>query len=206
MNSTQLTTLADWAQRLVTPGGRALLGLAGPPGAGKSTLAAELCARLGPSAARVPMDGFHLANVVLDQLGLTARKGSPASFDVGGFRALLVRLRANEEDVIYAPEFLREIDEAVAGALPVRKDVPLIIVEGNYLLLDDGDWAGIARLFDEIWYLCPDEALRRDRLIQRHRSYGRSTADAQAWVAGNDDLNARTIAATAARAHRIVRC
>ncbi len=181
-----------------------MLGLAGPPGAGKSTLAAQLCAGLGSSAARVSMDGFHLANSVLHQLGLDTRKGAPPSFDVGGFRALLLRLRANTEDVVYAPEFLRELDEAVAGALPVSSDVPLIIVEGNYLLLDDGPWADIASLFDEIWYLSPDETLRRDRLIQRHRSYGRSSAAARAWVAGNDDPNARIIAATAARAHRIV--
>lgn len=206
MTSTPLPTLVDWAQRLVTPGRRTLLGLAGPPGAGKSTLAAQLCDRLGSSAARVPMDGFHLANVVLRELGLSARKGSPASFDVGGFRALLVRLRANTEGVVYAPEFLREIDEAVAGALPVAREVPLIIVEGNYLLLDDGAWADIAPLFDEIWYLRPEETLRRDRLLRRHRSYGRSAAAAEAWLAGNDDPNARTIAATAARAHRIVTC
>lgn len=206
MTPTPLPTLVEWARRLVTPGRRTMLGLAGPPGAGKSTLAAQLCTALGPSAARVPMDGFHLANAVLRQLGLSTRKGSPPSFDVGGFRALLLRLRANTESVVYAPEFLREIDEAVAGALPVPRDVPLIIVEGNYLLLDDGPWADIVPLFDEVWYLSPDETLRRDRLLRRHRSYGRSTEAAQAWLAGNDEPNARIIAGTAPRAHRIVTC
>lgn len=188
----------------MTPGRRTMLGLTGPPGAGKSTLAVELCRALSPFAARVPMDGFHLANTVLRDLGLSARKGSPASFDVGGFRALLSRLRANGEDIVYAPEFVREIEEPIAGALSLSRDVPLIIVEGNYLLLDDGLWADIPPLFDEIWYLRPDESLRRDRLLRRHQAYGRTSVAAKAWVAANDDPNARIIAATAVRAHRIV--
>ncbi len=196
--------LAGHARALMRPGRRTLLGLAGPPGAGKSTLAAALCAELGPLAARVPMDGFHLANQVLRELGLAHRKGSPATFDAGGFLALLGRLRADTEEVVYAPEFFRELEEPVAGALAVPRGVPLVIVEGNYLLLDEGPWAGTSAMFDEVWYLRPPEALRRERLVRRHMDHGRPAAEAEAWVAGNDEPNARVVADTADRAHRTI--
>jgi len=187
-------------------GGRRLLGIVGAPGAGKSTLAEAICAALGPAlAARVPMDGFHLANRVLRELGLAERKGSPPSFDAGGFRALLRRLRAVDEPVVYAPEFVREWEEPVAGALAVPREVPLVVVEGNYLLLDEGDWHGTPELLDETWFLAPEETARRERLIARHLRYGRSRADAEAWVASNDDPNARVVAATAHRADRVLR-
>ncbi len=197
--------LAEQARALAGSGRRRLLGLAGPPGAGKSTLAAALCEALGPSlAARVPMDGFHLANQVLRELGSAGRKGSPATFDAGGFQALLRRLRADEEEVVYAPEFFRELEEPVAGALAVPRGIPLVVVEGNYLLLDDGPWQGTAAHFDEIWYLRPPEPLRRERLLQRHITHGRSPSLARAWVDGNDDPNAAVVAGTAHRAHRVV--
>jgi pantothenate kinase len=198
--------LAEHARALATAGGRRLLGLAGPPGAGKSTLAAGLCEALGPQlAARVPMDGFHLANQVLRALGTADRKGSPATFDAGGFQALLRRLRAADEDVVYAPEFVRELEEPIAGALPVPRSVPLVIVEGNYLLLDEGPWRGTAAHFDEIWYLQPPEPLRRDRLLRRHLHHGRTPSSAADWIAANDDPNARLVAATAPRADRWIR-
>lgn len=104
------------------------------------------------------MDGFHLANQVLGALGLAARKGSPATFDAGGFQSLLRRLRAGTEEVVYAPEFVRELEEPMAGALAVPRDIPLVVVEGNYLLLDDGPWRGTPDLFDEVWYLRPPNA------------------------------------------------
>ncbi|MHA6763760.1 nucleoside/nucleotide kinase family protein [Streptacidiphilus sp. PAMC 29251] len=206
--------LAESARALLRPGGRRLLGLTGPPGAGKSALAAELCAALGPLAACVPMDGFHLANQVLRQLGLADRKGSPPSFDVGGFQALLRRLRADTDtgtdagadadEVVYAPEFRRELEEPVAGALAIPGSVRLVVVEGNYLLLDQGRWAETAPLLDEVWYLRPEEPVRLERLLRRHRAHGRSAAEAEAWVAGNDEPNARLIAATAHRANRVI--
>ena len=198
-----LPALAERAGRLAE-GRRHLLGLTGPPGAGKSTLAASLCDALGPAAARVSLDGFHLAGAVLADLGLAGRKGSPETFDAGGFQALLSRLRANTEDVVYAPDFFREIEEPIAAALRIPRTVPLIIVEGNYLLLDDGPWRGTAAFFDEVWYLRPDDATRLRRLISRHESYGRSPVEAKAWVLGNDERNARLIATTAYRADRIV--
>ncbi|HEX5113933.1 MAG TPA: nucleoside/nucleotide kinase family protein [Pseudonocardiaceae bacterium] len=188
----------------MVPGERRLLGLAGAPGAGKSTLAIALCAALGPAAARVPMDGFHLANQVLAGLGLADRKGSPPTFDAGGFQALLRRLRAADEDVVYAPEFYRDLEEPIAGALPVARDVALVVVEGNYLLLDDGPWCGTADLFDEVWFLRPDDTARRRRLVLRHESYGRSPDEAEFWVSHNDDPNAEVVAGTAGRADVVV--
>lgn len=198
------TALAEAARALLPGGGRRLLGLVGPPGAGKSTVAAALREQLGPLAVCVPMDGFHLADPVLRELGLSDRKGSPPSFDAGGFQALLRRLRDGTEDVVYAPEFRRELEAAVAGSIAVPREVPLVIVEGNYLLLDDGPWQGTAALLDEVWYLRQDEELRSRRLLARHRAYGRTAAQAEAWVAANDGPNAELVAGTAHRADRVV--
>ncbi|HKN99705.1 MAG TPA: nucleoside/nucleotide kinase family protein, partial [Pseudonocardiaceae bacterium] len=136
--------------------------------------------------------------------GLADRKGSPPTFDAPGFQALLRRLRAADEDVVYAPEFHREIEEPIAGSLPVPRDVPLVIVEGNYLLLDDGPWRGTAALFDEVWFLRPDDTVRRQRLLLRHRSYGRTPEEAELWVSRNDDPNAEVVASTEARADVVV--
>ncbi|HEX5117799.1 MAG TPA: nucleoside/nucleotide kinase family protein [Pseudonocardiaceae bacterium] len=199
-----IPVLAERARRLIRPDERRLLGITGAPGAGKSTLAVALCEALGPMSARVPMDGFHLANQVLRELGLADRKGSPPTFDVDGFHALLRRLRANDEDIVYAPEFFRELEEPIAGALPVRRDVPLVVVEGNYLLLDEGRWRHTADLLDEVWYLRADDSLRRHRLLSRHREGGRSPAAAEAWLARNDEPNATLVMATAERADLIV--
>jgi pantothenate kinase len=199
-----IPVLAARAARLVRPGERRLLGLTGPPGAGKSTMAGQLVAALGPAVARVPMDGFHLANQILRDLGLADRKGSPASFDVGGFHALLRRLRAHDEDVVYAPEFFRDIEEPVAGALPIARQIALVVVEGNYLLLDEGRWRDTPEFFDEVWYLRPDDTVRTQRLLLRHQEHGRSRSAAEAWVAGNDEPNARIVEATARRADLII--
>jgi pantothenate kinase len=195
--------LAEHARRLVQPTGRRLLGLAGPPGAGKSTLAAAMFDALAPMAARVPLDGFHLSNRVLADLGLADRKGAPESFDAHGFRALLQRLRDNDHDV-YAPEFTRDLDEPIAAALRITSAASLVIVEGNYLLLEDGPWHGISKLLDEVWYLRVDQSARRRRLVRRHQSHGRTAAQARAWTLGNDERNAKLVAATAWRADRIV--
>ena len=194
------------ARELIERSGRALLGLVGPPGSGKSTLAAALQAEFASMAQVVPMDGFHLANVELERLGRRARKGAPDTFDSGGYVALLKRLLAQQDgEVVYAPEFRREIEEPIANAIPVFSRTQLVITEGNYLLLEDGPWAEAKGLLDEVWYVDVDDALRVDRLTQRHQQFGRSAEDAAAWVAGTDEPNARLIEASRARASLIFR-
>ena len=202
--------LAHLEARLVAPG-RRLIGLAGPPGVGKSTFAEALLQawrtrRPDAPAALVPMDGFHLAQAELERLGRAGRKGAPDTFDSAGFVALLRRLREpGPGETVYAPVFRREIEEPVAGALPVGPEVRLVITEGNYLLVDDvGAWGQVRPLLDEVWYLDVDDALRRDRLVRRHERFGRSAEAARAWVDGTDEPNARRIAATRGRADRVV--
>jgi pantothenate kinase len=188
---------------LLGRGRRTLLGLVGPPGGGKSTLAAALCSACGGAAQVVPMDGFHLANAELQRLGRRDRKGAPDTFDAAGYAELLRRLRRQGEradGVVYAPEYRREIEEAVAGAVGVHAGTRLVITEGNYLLLDEGAWGEIAALLDESWYVDGDETLRIERLTQRHVSFGRSAEQARAWVEHTDEPNARLIATTRSRA------
>ncbi|MGJ7582226.1 nucleoside/nucleotide kinase family protein [Variovorax sp. RHLX14] len=192
-------------EALLADGRRKLLGLVGAPGAGKSTLAAALLAALGERAQVVPMDGFHLANVELQRLGRADRKGAPDTFDSAGYVALLQRLRTQSDDeIVYAPEFRREIEEPVAGAIAVLPATQLVITEGNYLLHDAGAWARVAGLLDEVWYVDVDDALREERLVRRHRQFGRSEEAARAWVERTDAPNARLIAATRVRAHHML--
>ena len=198
---------SDLLQRLnkLSAGPRKLLGVVGPPGAGKSTLATLMAHALGDRAQAAPMDGFHLAQAELERLGIADRKGAPHTFDAAGYAALLQRLRQqNPEEIVYAPDFHREIEEPVAGALPLFAHTPLIITEGNYLLLSDGAWGRLGHLLDEIWYLNIPTDLRLERLTQRHMQFGRTHAQATAWIANNDALNAEIIEASAPRAHRQV--
>ena len=162
---------------------------------------------LGERAQVVPMDGYHLARVELERLGRAQRKGAPDTFDAAGYAALLRRLREQpEHETVYAPDFRREIEEPVAGALPVFAHTPLVITEGNYLLLDDDPaWAPVAGLLDEVWYLDVDASLRLERLTSRHVQFGRTREQALAWIAQTDEPNARRIEAAAARATRRVR-
>ncbi|MFY1689991.1 nucleoside/nucleotide kinase family protein [Plantactinospora sp. WMMB782] len=199
-----LGQLVDRARGLASTGRRRLLGVTGAPAAGKSTLAGLLVTALPGVAELVPMDGFHLAGVELHRLGRHARKGAPDTFDAAGFVALLRRLRAGEETV-YAPEFRRELEEPVAGAIPVPPSVPLVVVEGNYLLLPDQPWAQVRGLLDEVWYLDLDEAERLHRLTERHIAFGRAPAEAAARARGTDQRNAELIAGTADRADLVVR-
>ena len=191
---------------LLADGQRKLLGLVGAPGAGKSTLAQALLQALPGRAQVVPMDGFHLAQVELQRLGRADRKGAPDTFDSAGYVALLRRLREQRADeIVYGPEFRREIEEPVAGAIAVLPQTQLVITEGNYLLLQEGPWAEVAPLLDEVWYVEVDDALRVERLARRHQQFGRSRDAALAWVAQTDEPNARRIAATRERAHRVIR-
>ncbi len=204
-SSTTPVVPASYLQRidaLMAGGRRKLLGLVGAPGAGKSTLALALPYACPQVSQVVPMDGFHLANVELQRLGRAGRKGAPDTFDSAGYAALLKRLHAQSDgEIVYAPEFRRDIEEPIAGAIPVFAETRLVITEGNYLLLDNGPWAEVAGLLDEVWYVEIDDGLRCERLVQRHEHFGRSREAAQEWVAGTDEPNARLIAATKTRAH-----
>ncbi len=184
--------LIERARGLITAGRRRILGITGAPAAGKSTLAATLAKALAPDAVLVPMDGFHLAASELHRLGRHERKGAPDTFDAAGYVALLQRLRANAEDVVYAPEFRREIEEPIAGAIAVPRGVPLVITEGNYLLL----WPQARTLLDEVWFVEADEQARLARLIARHMAFGRTRAEAEERAYGSDQRNAELIAAS----------
>jgi len=183
---------------------RAVVGIAGRPGAGKSTLAVALADRLGPAAVVVGMDGFHLADAVLDQLGLTDRKGVPATFDPDGYRVLLSRLRT-EPGPVYAPGFERTLEQPVAQAIIVHPQHRLVITEGNYLLLPEPAWTGAREQLDQVWWLEGDEALRIERLRQRHVRHGKSPEAADDWMARVDGPNAEVAARTADRADLVVR-
>ncbi|MGI4982961.1 MAG: nucleoside/nucleotide kinase family protein [Janthinobacterium lividum] len=212
------------AAALIADGSRRLLGIAGSPGAGKSTFAAALAHALGERAQLVPMDGFHLANRELARLGRAARKGAPDTFDVAGYVALLARLRGARDAAststlmsasasthvsapvpIYAPAFHREIEESIAGEIAILPETSLVITEGNYLLLDQAPWHAVAPLLDECWFVRVDADLRRERLLARHQRYGRDREDALCWMAQTDEPNARLIDACAARADLIIR-
>jgi pantothenate kinase len=186
------------ARRLLEPGRRRVLGIAGPPGSGKSTLAADVAGAVG--AVYVPMDGFHLAQAELVRLGRAERKGAPDTFDVRGYVALLRRIRTADEDVVYAPAFDRHLEEPIAGAIAVPREAPLVVTEGNYLLLGSGSWAEVRQLLDEAWYLDLDPGTRRDGLVARHAAHGRTAEEAHRWAHGSDERNAVLVAASAGRA------
>ncbi|MFE5617371.1 nucleoside/nucleotide kinase family protein [Streptomyces sp. NPDC056524] len=205
MDAQLLAELTDRARLLAVPGERRILGLAGAPGAGKSTLAARLVARLDGLAALVPMDGFHLAQGELERLGRADRKGAPDTFDAAGYTALLRRLRTPRPGTtVYAPAFDRALEEPVAGAIPVAPEVPLVVTEGNYLLHDEEAWAGVLPLLDEAWFLELDDDRRVPRLVERHVRFGKDRAHAERWVRASDESNARLVARGRDRAHLVV--
>jgi pantothenate kinase len=176
---------------------RAVLGITGPPGSGKSTLGERLAAAvaaLGVGVVRVPMDGFHLANDELVRLGRRDRKGAIDTFDVDGYAALLRRARTVRARTVYAPDFDRAVHQPVAGSIPVLPEARLVITEGNYLLAPEPAWRSVRGLLDEVWYceLASDERVRR--LVARHERFGKAPEAARAWVATVDEPNAAAIA------------
>ena len=196
--------LVERARRLAAGPRRGILGVCGPPGVGKSTFARALVDRLGEHAVVVAMDGFHLHDDVLAGLGLLQRKGAPDTFDVDGYRALLARIRAHTDRVVYAPAFDRDRELSLAGAIAVLPTHRLVVTEGNYLLLDAPGWRDVHAQLDACWYLTGDQEERRRRLVDRHVLHGRSREDADAWVTRSDEANARLVETSRSRADLVV--
>lgn len=197
---------AELAAQAARTGRARVLGITGPPGAGKSTLAAALVDGLAPgTAVAVGMDGFHLSNAVLEALGRRDRKGAVDTFDDAGYAALIRRLadRLPGDPPVYAPEFRREIEEPIAAGTVVG-DEPLVITEGNYLLTPGGAWPAARAHMAEVWYVDLPDAERLRRLVARHQAYGKPLPDAEAWAGGTDQRNADLIAATRDEADLIV--
>jgi pantothenate kinase len=190
------------ARELAGRPGRALLGSAGAPGAGKSTLAESVAADV-PGSVVVPMDGFHLTTAVLAARGLVAERGTPRTFDAAGYVALLRRLRSG--DAIRAPGFDRGREEPVPAAIEVPASCPLVITEGNYLLLDADPWAQVQPLLDEAWFVEVPEPTRVARLVARFVEFGLAENVARERVLhGSDAANARLVASTRSRADLVV--
>jgi pantothenate kinase len=183
---------------------RRIVGITGAPGVGKTTYAVGLVAASDVPAAYLPMDGFHLADTTLAGLGLLDRKGAPETFDAWGYAALLARLRTETGHAVYAPGFERDLEQPLAGAVAVPPEAELVVTEGNYLLLDRPEWRAVREQLDEVVFLVTDDDVRRGRLVARHVQFGKTPAEAEAWVARVDDANAALVAATHDRADRVL--
>ncbi|MDO5678190.1 MAG: nucleoside/nucleotide kinase family protein [Propionibacteriaceae bacterium] len=181
-------------------GGRVLLGIVGSPGSGKSTLSEALAKELAQDAVIVGMDGFHLDNPLLEQMGRRAAKGALDTFDVDGYVSLLKRLKAADEPVTYAPRFDREIETSIGSAVAVPQEAPLVVTEGLYLLQEEAGWEQVRPLLDEVWFIDLPDEVRRQRLIARRLSHGHAESEARDWVMRVDEVNARRVALSAANA------
>jgi len=206
-DSTSLTLVELIAAASALPAnGIRMLGIAGAPGAGKTTVAQAIVDAV-PGAVLVGMDGFHLADALVVQRGIRDRKGAPHTFDVHGFTALLERIKAQRADSpsVYAPLFDRALDDPIGSAVEVAGNAPLVVVEGNYLLHDEGGWERVRAVLDAVWFLDPPERVRHQRLIARHERFGLTPDQARAWALGTDERNATLVRAGRVRADRIVR-
>jgi pantothenate kinase len=185
--------------RIAAGRARVIVGLAGPPAAGKSTLAEWLMHQgigrgILRSCAYLPLDGFHLSNRQLERLGRTLTKGGPETYDIPGFMAILERLRRPKRgETVYAPSYSRSFHEPIAADIDIDSDVEVVVVEGNYLLLETSEWGQVARLLDAAWLLSSSWDVCRTRLIQRQRRGGRDEEGAINWVDRNDRANYENI-------------
>jgi pantothenate kinase len=194
---------------LVGDAPRAILGIAGSPGAGKSTLVDLLLEGIAAAkgadwVAHVPMDGFHLADAQLDRIGARGRKGAPDTFDAAGYAHLLERVKREVDEPVYVPGFDRTLEQPLAAALVVLPSARLVVTEGNYLLIDDPDWERARRAMDAVWFITSDESERIERLVARHVEFGKTPDEARAWVATVDQRNAELVAGTVGRADRVI--
>lgn len=184
---------------------RILVGISGAPGAGKSTLSQALSTKLNKSehvAAVIPMDGYHLDDSLLEDLGLLKRKGAPETFDFAGFKHLLLRIK-NEDEVVY-PVFDREREISIAGAGILKKNIRIVIVEGNYLLFDEEPWSCLSKLWDYSVFLDVELTVLEQRLIDRWLDHGFSRAEARQKALGNDIQNSKRVIASRIQADRII--
>lgn len=193
----------------MSPGGRELaalladlprpgiLGICGAPGSGKTMLAAAL------GLPMVPMDGFHLADVELTRRGLLGRKGAPETFDPWGYAALLARIREHADHIVMAPAFERELEQPIAGAIPIPRS-ELVVTEGNYLLLDTEPWRSVRDQLDQVWHLACAEEVRIARLVARHVEFGKTRSEAEEWVRRVDQPNAVLIESARDRADLVL--
>jgi pantothenate kinase len=200
---TTFTSIDAVAEFLAAPpSGRRLLGIVGAPGAGKSTIADELAARI-PSSVLLPMDGYHYPQAHVVELGRRDRMGAPDTFDVDAFVDMLEAVRFSGEEVL-ARGFDRTIEEPVADSILISPEKRTIIVEGNYLLCDNGGWERVAPLLDTTFFVTISDEVRHERLIERHVRFGKSPEDARAWALGPDEVNARLITASAPHADHLL--
>jgi len=195
---TLLTSLEEVVTRAksLMGGERKIVGVIGKPGAGKSTLSAQLIKHLGNQAAILNMDGYHLSNLALRELGRADRKGAPDTFDALGFTEILQRVKNQVDQNIYFPVFDRAIEESISAQGVITPEIKLVITEGNYLLHNENNWGGVKKLLDESWFIEVDDQLRIERLVDRHHKFGKSKVDAHSWATGSDENNARIVAQT----------
>ncbi|HEY4267467.1 MAG TPA: nucleoside/nucleotide kinase family protein [Galbitalea sp.] len=200
-----LADLADRARSIQAGAGRrVIIGIAGPPGVGKSTIASRLVDLLGPFSSLLPLDGYHLSNRMLAELGRSSQKGSPDTFDVFGYLSLLDRLRQNEEETVYSPSFDRQLDEPIAGDIAIPRSSRIIITEGNYLLTAREGWTAVRGKLDAAWYVDGPHDVRLSRLTARHIEFGKDPEYARSWASGPDEANAALIAESRDAADMIV--
>ena len=203
-----LELLLDDLLEIAATQDRYILALTGSPAVGKSTLADRLVGSINANgldqAIALPMDGYHFSNEKLLELELLELKGIPETFDAKAFVELVKSIKSETELTHWAPEFRRELEASIQNAIAVQPHHKIIIVEGNYLLLESAPWNQLADYFDKVWFLSLEDSIRKQRLLARHMSYGQTESEAREKMKSTDDKNALLIEASKSRADRVV--